>query len=190
MKTRKTAKAAHNKAACYSISLPAWYRPLLMAIDPKSNSRALRILVTHALQNGAAQRLLNLPDGLVDLEAIAAQVMAGRTLAQRCGGWRKMQTYLEVHPDLVGTTAQHNPAQPTPLPQPLTADEAFAMWGDDDDEPPTQVNPAPYIPTQVAHYIPAAPITAAPVSRSTASTIAQTEALMLEIQQGFSMPPP
>jgi hypothetical protein len=183
MKTRKTVKAAHNKAACYSISLPAWYRPLLMAIDPKSNSRALRILVTHALQNGAAQRLLNLPDGMTDLDAIAAQVMAGRTLAQQCGGWRKMQTYLEVHPDLVGTTTQHNPApQPTPLPQPMTADEAFAMWGDDDDEPPAQV--APYIPTQVA------PAPAPTTTRSTARTIAQTEALMLEIQQGFSLPPP
>ena len=188
MKTRKTAKAAHNKAACYSISLPAWYRPLLMAIDPKSNSRAMRILVTHAMQNGAAERLLNLPAGLIDMEAIAVQVMAGRTLAQQCGGWRKMQTYLEVHPDLVGTTAQRNPApQPTPLPQPMTAAEAFAMWGDDDDEPPTQVSPAPYIPAQVA---PAPQPTQAPTTRSTASTIAQTEALMLEIQQGFSLPPP
>jgi hypothetical protein len=179
MANRQRIKGVHNKISAISVGLPAWYRPLLMAIDPTSNSRALRILVNHALQNGAAQRLLNLPEGMTDVEAIAAHVLAGQTLAQQCGGWRNMQKHLEAHPYLVGTTTE-------PVQHPidngqdeLTAEELRPLGIQ-----PHQIQPQAQPPHPPAARAPAVP------SGSNASTITQTEAIMLELQQAFDAPPP
>jgi hypothetical protein len=191
MANKQRSKGPHNRIYTTSIGLPAWYRALLLAIDPKSNSRAMRILVNHALQSGAAERLLGIPTAIlvdptspgspVNVETIATLVLGNRTPAQQVGGWTRMRNHIEVYgapfvkPD--GSLGWNDGRTPQVDP---TADlqatlDAFAGWEDEHTQQPVQL-------TQVAP--------AKPVSRSTASTIAETEAMMAEIQDWCRMPPP
>ena len=189
MTKRKAPRAAHNKSTAIHATLPAWYRSLLMAIDPKSNSRALRLLVTHALQSGAAERFLGLPVGPADPEAVAQAILAGQTLAQAVGGYDRMRRHLATYDgDVTRAMAaarenqQHRLAQQTQSPR--QNDPIPDGYDEDDRIPPGPI--APPTPTQVATAQPVAPKPA----HNLASTIAETEAIMAEIQKGFSLPPP
>ena len=66
-------KPEHLKRRQYSLSLPAWYQPLLAIVDKSSNSNALAKLVTHAIKAGALHTLApGLPSHLTDPGALAA----------------------------------------------------------------------------------------------------------------------
>lgn len=66
-------KPEHLKRRQYSLSLPAWYQPLLAIVDKSSNSNALAKLVTHAIRSGALHTLApGLPSHLTDPGALAA----------------------------------------------------------------------------------------------------------------------
>lgn len=66
-------KPEHLKRRQYSMSLPAWYQPLLAIVDKSSNSNALAKLVTHAIRSGALHTLApGLPSHLTDPGALAA----------------------------------------------------------------------------------------------------------------------
>lgn len=109
-------KPEHLKRRQYSLSLPAWYQPLLAIVDKSSNSNALAKLVTHAIKAGALHTLApGLPSHLTDPGALAA--------------------YLSNQ-----TTQPHNatPTQPTADTQSVAA--MLATW---DDPEPTQQTVAP-----------------------------------------------
>lgn len=73
-------KPEHLKRRQYSLSLPAWYQPLLAIVDKSSNSNALAKLVTHAIRSGALHTLApGLPSHLTDPGALAAYLMGTTT---------------------------------------------------------------------------------------------------------------
>jgi len=83
MANKQRIEGPHNKIMPTTVGLPAWYRPLLLAISPRSSSQGLRALVDYALQNGAAQHLLGVADDVRDLESIAQLVIGCRTPVQQ-----------------------------------------------------------------------------------------------------------
>lgn len=66
-------KPEHLKRRQYSMSLPAWYQPLLAIVDKSSNSRAATLLINAAIRSGALHTLApGLPSHLTDPGALAA----------------------------------------------------------------------------------------------------------------------
>lgn len=121
-------KPEHLKRRQYSLSLPAWYQPLLAIVDKSSNSNALAKLVTHAIKVGALHTLApGLPSHLTDPGALAAY--------------------------LIGTTGQPHNAAPT---QPPTVIPACPSCGEcvidcDCSEP---LNPITQPATHTPHIAP------------------------------------
>lgn len=196
MTKRRKPKAPHDKSARYSHTLPEWYRALFHAINPRSSSKALRKLVSYALQNGAAEDLLGIPTAaLVDptmpgspinVDTIAALVLGSRTPAQQIGGWVSMKKHSQVHgaptikPD--GSLGWNDGRTPPP-PATVYPDDY------DGDEPAPQIQHQP--PTQIApvqpQRQPAAPYTGSlmdkPGNQLTEADIAELGRLM------FGAPP-
>ena len=132
-------KPEHLKRRQYSLSLPAWYQPLLAIVDKSSNSNALAKLVTHAIRSGALHTLApGLPSHLTDPGALAAYLTNQATQPHNAA---PTQAQVETPTTLEAFATWDDPEPLNPIPQPLVTTPAQApvtpsIW----DKPADQLN--------------------------------------------------